>query len=468
MLKYRNFTILLEKRDLTNKIKKFANIPEIYEWANNIDSNQALFLTNIIVNKLKSTFSKDEKLLNKLLKTGTSKNENFDKKIKKYIKNYQRIINNDVTKILHYVNSPVHNNKPNINKLSFKDALKLSDDWHKDLEKYLSKSIVNETGNILKVYDDGFYWIDLENTDCKDEAESMGHCGITNKGTTILSLRDFNKVPHVTIAYNEDDNIFTQIKGRGNTKPIKRYHPYIVDLIILLNVKGFETEYNRKEDFSPDDLDDDLYKELEEKNPTYIENSKEMSEEELIEKYKQYLNNNWIDEIEINPYCFWENIDDKNVIKTLMQNDIDQSSIEDIFDDNLIVKYIINNVDENDVKKYLKNEHNYNDDDFNEYDNFRDFLEIKIDTEKLQEIAYEFDLGEDILEEYYKEKYEDYYNVKDLYDSMFGNSIEIDINNYFIQQIIYSDNFDKENFIECCVNNIEYNDDYDYLRNMFD
>ena len=28
MLKYRNFTILLEKRDLTNKIKKFANVPE--------------------------------------------------------------------------------------------------------------------------------------------------------------------------------------------------------------------------------------------------------------------------------------------------------------------------------------------------------------------------------------------------------------------------------------------------------
>lgn len=44
MLNYYNF--INEKRDHRIKIKKFANIPEIYDWAHELDSNMALWISD--------------------------------------------------------------------------------------------------------------------------------------------------------------------------------------------------------------------------------------------------------------------------------------------------------------------------------------------------------------------------------------------------------------------------------------
>ena len=87
---------------------------------------------------------------------------------------------------------------------------------------------------------------------------------------TLLSLRDKKGEPHVTIDYDEEKRIFKEIKGKGNTKPVKKYHKYIVDIIIFLNINGFEKkEYDKRSNFSPNDLDDDLFNKLMDENPTY-------------------------------------------------------------------------------------------------------------------------------------------------------------------------------------------------------
>lgn len=134
-------------------------------------------------------------------------------------------------------------------------------EWHDNLEG--TGIVDNEHGKILKTFDDGFYWIDLETTEDKDEASAMGHCGITTDGTTLYSLRKA-KSPHVTMAIDTEKGLITQCKGRNNAKPVKKYHPYIVDLMMDKNFKAdkFFLEYDTGQDFEISDLDIDLFKKL--------------------------------------------------------------------------------------------------------------------------------------------------------------------------------------------------------------
>ena len=64
----------------------------------------------------------------------------------------------------------------------------------------------------------------------------MGHCGRTGAGS-LISLRSIRPYTedkaitdsHVTIAYNKEDGLFYQSKGKRNAKPSEKYFPYIFD-----------------------------------------------------------------------------------------------------------------------------------------------------------------------------------------------------------------------------------------------
>ena len=47
------YNYILERRDHTNKIKKFANNIKIIDWANNLDPDMSLWLANQLVIKLR-------------------------------------------------------------------------------------------------------------------------------------------------------------------------------------------------------------------------------------------------------------------------------------------------------------------------------------------------------------------------------------------------------------------------------
>lgn len=190
----------------------------------------------------------------------------------------------------------------NFTKMTFEEALKKSEEWHKSLKS--DKIIENEKGNVLMTFPDGFYWIDLETTyDC-DEAEAMGHCGRTNNGDTLYSLRDKNKEPHVTAAVDTENGIIYQMKGKNNTKPSKKYHKYIVELLINDNLPtkiiGFGSEYNKSMDFSPYDLDDKLYSKLISKRPNI--DKPIFSDQEIDDMFERYLNDNYIED---DSYAFY-------------------------------------------------------------------------------------------------------------------------------------------------------------------
>lgn len=469
MLKnYKKF--ILEKRDLTKKVKKFANVPSIYKWANELDSDQAIWLSNCIVSILKDTNNDNNNYLKKIkgkdkkleqfLKTGKSEDNEFNETILKAIKWAQSYYKDKFVEVLHYVNSPIHRNKPNINKLSLEDALETSKKWHNEIEKLVGEPIRDESGEVIMEFEDGFYWIDLESTTCESEAESMGHCGNTNQGTTILSLRDEDKRPHVTIAYDENGEIFTQIKGKGNTKPVEKYHEYIVDLIIDLNVQKFSSEYERSSDLLPEDLSEELYDKLNDANPEYVKSAEPKTIEELKELYREDMSNNGVEEeITFNPYAFWRHVDDGAFINNFLENEVSSREFKGEFDEEELIAWIKKDVDIDKLKKYLVSyvEKWLEEDDEDTIKEKNEKLEaIEDDPYEFMEDDGDFDqsLLEDMVEDLsdvsdfmrdYLERWYIDYDASDIYRDWYGDPYkELDYKTleWFLQY------FNEDNFID--------------------
>jgi hypothetical protein len=141
-----------------------------------------------------------------------------------------------------------------------------------------------EKNDILLDYRDengeGFYWVDLQTNESTEECSRMGHCGRTNSGNTLYSLRETRKLnkdytinrSHLTAAIGEDDNIIYQLKGPKNSKPKEIYHPFITDLIINSPINGFGYEYDSKNDFNVSDLSDLEFHQLYLQKPELFKN----------------------------------------------------------------------------------------------------------------------------------------------------------------------------------------------------
>jgi len=113
---------------------------------------------------------------------------------------------------------------------------------------------------VIKKYNDGYYWYDIGHASCDIEGRKMKHCGTGPGATTLYSLRSPNKDPNVefgrdhwvTVAYNEKKKEVLQIKGQMNELPDKKYWQKIVDLLGAIDVKKIEERgqhANNKEGF---------------------------------------------------------------------------------------------------------------------------------------------------------------------------------------------------------------------------
>jgi len=207
--------------------------------------------------------------VNKTLNWLTVK-EKFDSNVR-YVLEFD--LDDDISMIVDWLKSPLREDEETdlSEYKTLKDAYDVAQEWHDELKA--SGNIDEEHGNIIMEFDDGYYWIDLQTTEDKEEAEAMGHCGTTTEGTTLLSLRK-NKSPHVTMSIdNENDFVVTQCKGRNNKKPVEKYHKYIVDLLMsdsFAAIEEFRLEYDTGDDFDVDDLSPELYKKLISDNPGWL------------------------------------------------------------------------------------------------------------------------------------------------------------------------------------------------------
>jgi hypothetical protein len=114
----------------------------------------------------------------------------------------------------------------------------------------------------------GWKWLSLDRESCDEEAEAGGHCGNANwaEGDNILSLRDPENRVHLTFIIN--NGILGEMKGHGNTKPSKKLHPPILELLrsqYVGSIKG--GGYLPENNFMLSDLDRKTRKKLIKKKP---------------------------------------------------------------------------------------------------------------------------------------------------------------------------------------------------------
>ena len=129
------------------------------------------------------------------------------------------------------------------------EIIKSFDLLNKAMEEAKKELIGREIPDqIIKKYDDGYYWYDIKSTSCEIEGGKMGHCGRDGYSTTMYSLRSPNNKPDVefgrdhwvTVAYDEKKKIVHQIKGQNNGLPDKKHLEKIVDLLKSIEVEAIE------------------------------------------------------------------------------------------------------------------------------------------------------------------------------------------------------------------------------------
>lgn len=161
--------------------------------------------------------------------------------------------------ILDYFNSPMREEKINFF-TNFSEMDDIQQEWHDNIKA--TGSVRYESGTKIMTFDNGFYWIDLEKSTCREEGSAAGHCGSTSKDT-LLSLRTAKRAPRVTISINYDRKgsskydlgSIGQCKGSHNDPPIPKYHHYIVALWNELGITSFRyDEYKSENDTRVSDL----------------------------------------------------------------------------------------------------------------------------------------------------------------------------------------------------------------------
>ena len=180
-----------------------------------------------------------------------------------------------------YIRIGLNNNYDQIENLTIPEMIEKSEEWHKSMG--VGDSQINYIENkpiILDFREDGvgFYWVDLQESDCTEEIERMGHCG--SSAGNLYSLRSFKKIEsdytlnksHLTASIAGNGKLL-QLKGPKNTKPGQEYHKYILPLFYskkdekkyLIYSIGYE--YNSEYDFKISDLQEDQIKKLYEDRP---------------------------------------------------------------------------------------------------------------------------------------------------------------------------------------------------------
>lgn len=133
--------------------------------------------------------------------------------------------------------------KPDILSLSFDDALSKSEEWHLALKqnfKNVSKQNLVESRIIYNCSDKEHFFIKLKPEDLALEGELMGNCvggfsyvnRLRRKEILIVSLRDKNNIPHVTIEICNKTGREIQTRGKCNEVPKKKYLNMIAEFAL--------------------------------------------------------------------------------------------------------------------------------------------------------------------------------------------------------------------------------------------
>jgi hypothetical protein len=209
------------------------------------------------------------KLIEKVMKENDIDKRNAIEKIN--LTNYFVRERQKMVSIKDYITVDLHGKIETIKDLTFDEIYKKSVEWHDSLTSGEAKINYeeNEDDIIIDLRDangNGFYWVALNTNDSREECERMGHCGRSEYGY-LYSLREYKTLKpgytlnesHLTAAIGPRDGMMYQLKGAKNSKPLEKFHPYILELLNYNDdgdylVNGFKSEYAGSKDFSLSDL----------------------------------------------------------------------------------------------------------------------------------------------------------------------------------------------------------------------
>ena len=201
------------------------------ELINSYKEDVKSFLADKEVNFTNTPSNSDVKLISWFTK------ELYVQKIKPEI--VEAVLSNWWENIGDWIVSNLPNNqiqsKLALKEFDYPKAVEESQKWHESLTSQENKE--GAVGRIALPLNDvpgfaGWNWVALDKKYCEKEGKVMGHCGNSAGKPTdnIFSLRDPKNIPHLTFIINY--GVLGESKGRGNSKPAKKYHPAIIKLLL--------------------------------------------------------------------------------------------------------------------------------------------------------------------------------------------------------------------------------------------
>jgi hypothetical protein len=397
-----------------------------------------------------------------------------------------------ITTILDWLQHPL-TPKQNLREISWQEALDKSIKFHDELEAIGGKVdfVEPEQNTIIMTFpktQDGveYYWVIIPKSYCDEESARMGHCGRTQSGNNLISLRSISPYgkghtindSHVTIAYlhSEDGSYFYQVKGKNNAKPSEKYYQYIFELIVKLykdgDFNGFRSEYGIEEDYGYDDMSNEQLKYLNENTNLLIGKGEQvlLYERKIIDKlpsltFEQRFFSGEIEElINVSKYR-------NNFIKRILEEDVywwndavefnwkDYSYLISKENEKLLLERVSNATKEP-LQEVIDNGLDYYFENSNDYDDLYDaiFLPIRETIRIVDDSAYQIYLQKEL-----KSCLETYGEVIGInYDSVtlkinllkFASYNDIrkgfrdydDIQQVFWEIVTYNNDYEKPNF----------------------
>lgn len=147
-------------------------------------------------------------------------------------------------------------NKIDLFAYSFEDAYAAQMNWHINLMtshgvKEIDIKEIDKDRIVFRFSDNKHFLYLLNDKDLDYEGKKMGHCvggsnyksNVKNSSSLLLSLRDQNNEPHVTIEIQTSSSMVVQQQGKGNKRPIDKYLHLLKEFIMYAsNFPGIENE----------------------------------------------------------------------------------------------------------------------------------------------------------------------------------------------------------------------------------
>ena len=277
---------LLVEADNRQKIIKFGGSPELADWAHNISDKYSIWIANAALGD-NERFNDDTNFRNRYTEYFKDLIDfiKIENKPSIDLKNKQNplIYITDLLDRYKYITDWIDNpNVPyeNLKNMTWDEAEQKAIDWHNSLEANGNvDNILGDNSELIHKFSDGYSWVLTKSNYCDASQKSMGHCATaTNSDMYLLRLIKGNE-EFITADWHPTDKYIIQLKGKQNNKPIPKYHPYIMWLLIDSGMVGelrTDEGYSPKSNFQLSDLSPEKLKIIVEKRPDLL------NDEEII------------------------------------------------------------------------------------------------------------------------------------------------------------------------------------------